>query len=140
MSSTSSSSATKSPIHLSVAEYIEIQLEASGKQQNEVAREAGFEKPNVITMIKQGKTKLPLAKIGSMARALGVDPIYLFKLTMQEYMPETWDAIDKLTAQPMLTENELAVVAQMREAGLGTRSLTGDQKRDLLKWLKGALM
>jgi transcriptional regulator with XRE-family HTH domain len=124
---------------MSVAEYISLQLEACGKAQREVAEQAGFEKPNMITMIKQGKTKLPLAKVGPMARALGVDPIYLFQLAMSEYLPETWEAIEALRDQPLLTENELEVVGAMRSANLGTKKLTGDQRRDLVKWLKTEL-
>lgn len=126
----------KKAVRTTVADYITLQVEASPKAQYEIAKEVGFDKPNMITMIKQGKTKLPLTKIGPMARALGVDPIFLFRLVMSEYMPETWEAIEALSTQPTLTKNEIAVVEAMREAGVGGNELTGDQKRDLAKHIK----
>lgn len=130
---------TKRLSKMSVADYITLQLEACGKPQFEIAEQAGFEKPNVITMIKQGKTKLPLAKIGPMARALGVDPVYLYQITMEEYLPETWEAIQSIFAHEMPTKNEAEVIDAMRSAGLGTKALSGDQKRDLIKFLKTQL-
>lgn len=128
--------ALKKAPRMSVADYINLQLEACGKAQYEVAREVGFDKPNVMSMIKQGKTKLPLAKIGPMARALGVDPVHLFQLTLSEYMPETWEAIESIFDKKMPTANEFDVIESLRAAGLGNRRLTGDQKRDLVKFLK----
>lgn len=101
----------------SVADFVSMQIEKLGKLQSEVAKEAGFDKPNLITMIKQGKTKVPLAKIGLMARSLEVDPIYLFALCMNEYMPDTWAAIESLSSQPILTKNELEIIKAVRAAG-----------------------
>lgn len=132
--------APKKTIPLSVAEYVTLQIEASGKLQSTIAKEVGFDKPNVITMIKQGKTKLPLGKIGPMARSLGVDALHLMKITFLEYFPETWEQIESAVAgQLILTENELDVLNAMRKAGLGTRRLTGDQTRDIVKFLKTQL-
>lgn len=108
---------------MSVAEFIELQIETSGLLQADIAKACEFEKPNVITMIKQGKTKLPLAKIGHMARALNVDSILLFKMVIGEYMPDTWTAIEALYNQPMLTENELAIIKAVRAVGLPARKI-----------------
>ena len=130
------STAKKSAYHLTVAEYITLQLDACDRTQFDIAKEVGFEKPNMITMIKQGRTKLPLAKVGLMARALGVDPGHLFKITMQEYYPETWDALEATLGGFVATTNEVKVIEQLRKAGLGTKELTGDQTRDLAKHLR----
>ena len=82
-------SATASPSKAkSVAEYVSWQINLCGKSQVQIAQEIGFDKPNVITMIKQGKTKVPVNKIGSMAKALEVDPVFFMKLCLQEYMPD----------------------------------------------------
>ena len=100
----------------SVAEYIALQLHLCGKAQTQVAEEVGFDKPNVITMIKQGKTKVPLNKIGSMAKALEVDPVFFFKLVMTEYMPDLMDVIASITNQPIITNNELEFIQVIRSA------------------------
>lgn len=99
-----------------VAEYISWQIHISGRKQLDIAKEAGFEAPNVVTMIKQGKTKVPLDKIGKMAKALGVDPIFLFSMCMKEYMPDTWTSIEALLKQPALTSNEIDLLEIVRSA------------------------
>lgn len=76
-----------------VARYIAAAIERSGKLQVDISRAAGFDKPNVVTMIKQGKTKLPLERVGVMAQALGVDRFELLDLVMGEYHPELWVTI-----------------------------------------------
>lgn len=98
-----------------VAALVAEQIRIIGKKQMEIAEEAGFDNPNVITMIKQGRTKLPLAKVGSMAKALELDPIFLLKLCIKEYQPETWEAISTFMDE-MVTADELKVVLEMRNA------------------------
>ena len=81
---------TKSaPIRTTVADFIADRLAESDKTQREIAQECGFEKPNIITMFKQGATKIPLNRIGALAKAIDVDPAHLLRLAMKEYMPET---------------------------------------------------
>lgn len=126
---------SKKQIRLSVADYIETMIEASGRQQAEIARDVGFDKPNVITMIKQGKTKLPLNKIGKMAQALGVDAVHLFKLTMSEYHPETWEMIESIFGGEVLTENEKLILKAVRQANVGTHKLAPDQIRDIARYI-----
>lgn len=102
---------------LSVAEYITAQLDLCGKLQSEVAREAGFGSANVVTMIKQGKTKLPMAKVGVFAKAIGVDPLYMFQLVMSEYDPGTWEMISEyILKQPFISQNELEILEIVRTA------------------------
>ncbi len=76
-----------------VAYFISTRIEELGLKLLDVAEICGFARPNVVTMIKQGKTKLPMDKIGPMARALQTDPFELYRMCMQEYLPSTWEAI-----------------------------------------------
>lgn len=100
----------------SVAEFIAERLAVIDKTQREVATECGFEHPNVITMFKQGTTKLPLNRIGPLAKALDVDPAHLLRLAMLEYMPDTWESIENVMQSTLLTANELALVRAFRAA------------------------
>ena len=52
-----------------VAKFVRRQIQVLGKSQVEIAAYCGFDKPNVITMIKQGKTKLPMTKVVKMGSA-----------------------------------------------------------------------
>jgi transcriptional regulator with XRE-family HTH domain len=116
-----------------VAEYISWQIQLCGKSQTDIAREVGFDKPNVITMIKQGKTKVPLAKIGSMAKALEVDPVHFMKLVLSEYLPDLLEVIQDITAQPVITQNELEFIKVIRSANVVNPKLRTDGERDKLR-------
>lgn len=96
-----------------VARFLAERIEASGQLQKDIAEKVGFEKPNMITMVKQGKTRLPLDKVGPMAKALEVDPLQLLQLCMQEYYPHTWSSIAQLLT-PAITEDERQLLAALR--------------------------
>lgn len=99
-----------------VAEFIADRLAESDKTQREIAQECGFEHPNIITMFKNGSTKLPVNRIGALAKALDVDSAHLLRLVMLEYLPETWQCVEELMQSTLLTANELALVRAYREA------------------------
>lgn len=96
-----------------VAEFISTRIKHIGKPQFEIATECGYDKPNIITMIKQGKTKLPLGKVCLMAKALETDPVHLLKLCLKEYQPENWVAIEPLL-DSTLTITEKALLNHLR--------------------------
>lgn len=116
-----------------VAEYISWQIQLCGKSQTEIAREVGFDKPNVITMIKQGKTKVPLAKIGSFAKALEVDPVHFMKLVLAEYLPDLLETIQTITNQPVISQNELEFISVIRSANVVNPKLRTDVEREKLR-------
>jgi hypothetical protein len=67
----------------------------------------------MISMLKTGDTKLPLARLGSFANAVGADPVALLKLCLQEYYPDVWEAINlHLTAA--ITPDEMRIVTALR--------------------------
>ena len=101
---------------MTVAQYLNTKINESGKTQKEIATEIGYDSPNVITMFKQGLTKLPMNTIGPIARALEVDPVYLLRLAFNEYMPETFDAIEHALGTTLVTENERKLLQQFRQS------------------------
>lgn len=118
---------------LSVAEYLSGQIQLSGKSQAELAKECGYENPNIITMLKQGRSKLPMSRVASMAKALGVDPLHLFFLVMNEYEPETWNVIQELILkQPLITQNELEIVELVRSSKVSNPKVRNDEERAFL--------
>ena len=62
---------------------------APKKAQREIALEAGFRSVNMISMVKSGSTKLALDRVPSMAKALEVDPKFLFVLALEQIGFET---------------------------------------------------
>ena len=71
-------------------------INSSSKTQLEMARQIGFPKPNMITMLKQGRTKMPITKVKLMANTLGIDPKLLLRLCFEEYQPGNWAVVEEI--------------------------------------------
>lgn len=127
-----------SKLSTTVANYITQQLALCGKTQTVVSNEIGYENPNVLTMFKQGKTKIPINKVKQLALALEVDPVYLLRLVMTEYMPDTWDVIQGIMGSVATTENEDKILNIIRAAseGLSVEPKTDIQKEQLANLAK----
>lgn len=89
-----------------VTEYLKEHLENCGKTQKQVADEAGFENPNIISMLKNGDTKVPLERAAMLAKAAGADEAELICHVLREYHPATWAILE-----PLMAHNKLEFVA-----------------------------
>ena len=119
----------------SVAEYLTATIEASELSQKDIATAIGYDKPNMITMLKKGVTKLPINKVGPLAKTLGLDPTHLLRRVMVEYYPETWEAIEEIISAPPLTDHEAEIISLIREANPNDPAIVSDEQRDQLrKW------
>lgn len=98
---------------MTVAEYLTHAIDMSGKSQKEIAREVGWQKPNMISMVKQGITKVPIEKAPALAKACGVDPAAFLGIVMREYFPEVWTVINKNLGY-VLTEEERKMIDEFR--------------------------
>jgi len=101
-----------------LAKYIErrvLELKPK-KSQLQIASEAGFPNPNMVTMIKNGSSKLALDRVPSMARALECDKAYLMRLALEQAVGDTvGQAIVEIFGTPV-TANELGWLQEIREA------------------------
>lgn len=116
-----------------IARYLSKQIDAISheKSQREIALEIGYEKPNMISMIKRGETKVPLEKIPALAKALHVDAGHLYRLAMEQYWPGQAEAL-KQAFGFTVTESEHQVVSYLRE-------LLGSDNIELTTALKKSL-
>jgi len=90
------------------------------KTQAEIASAAGFVNPNMITMLKQGTSKLPLDRVPAMAAALDVDPRYLFLLALDQGGNESVRSAVEQVFGAVVSENEARWLAALRDASDGT--------------------
>lgn len=123
----------KSP-HVTVAEYVSQQITMSGKAQKDIAAELNYDKPNIITMIKQGKTKIPMDKITEFAKALEVDQIHFLRIVMREYWPRTWAALEEtIGSHRLVSESEVKLLEIIREAsqGIDVMPKSDDERNEL---------
>lgn len=88
----------------------------SKKSQSQIAKEAGFPNPNMITMIKNGASKLAMDRVPSMARGLECDPAFLMGLALEQAVGATAaKAIAEIFGTPV-TANELGWLQEIRKA------------------------
>jgi transcriptional regulator with XRE-family HTH domain len=57
------------------------------KTQTEIAKAVGFNSPNMLSMIKTGKTKLPLKRVAALSRELSIPIEELFLLVLDQNYP-----------------------------------------------------
>lgn len=97
------------PTTSKTAAFLARAIHFSGKTQREIAREAGFPKPNILSMLKQGQSRVPIERIPALAAACHVDPAYFLRLALSEYQPEVYAVLVATLDQPM-TANEWEMV------------------------------
>ena len=90
----------------------------------------------MISMLKKGDTKLPLAKLGSFARAVNTNPAHLLKLCLREYYPDVWDAI-RNHLDAAVTSDELRMIRALRSTtgGHNLACLSADERERLDEFL-----
>lgn len=86
------------------------------KTQSEIARDAGYLNVNVLSMAKNGHTKVALDRIVALADALEVDRVHLLNLGLEQAGLETVrDVIQKILGV-LPTEHEGQWLEALREA------------------------
>lgn len=106
---TASKPTTTKPTTSKTAAFLARAIEFSGKTQAEIAREAGFPKPNILSMLKQGQSRVPIERIPALADACMVDSAYFLRTALEEYCPAAYAVIVNTIGEP-LTANEWDMV------------------------------
>jgi hypothetical protein len=86
------------------------------KSQIDIATEAGFTNPNMLSMIKAGTSKLPLDRVQALAKALEIDPKRLFLLAFQQTGDETTQKAVEDIFGTVVTRNEVRWLEEVRDA------------------------
>lgn len=71
----------------SVAQFISDRIEELRPRfsQTEISKTAGFPSPNMLSMIKDGKAKMPMDRVQGLAKALGCDVATLTRLALRQF-------------------------------------------------------
>lgn len=105
--------------------------------QAEIASEAGFAKANMMTFLKNGRNKVPLDRVPSLAKALEVDPAYLMRLALDQAVGSTAaKAITEIFGTPT-TENERGWLSELRDASDNSDPRLAARSRAALRWVFG---
>ena len=131
--------ATKPHADTRLAKYVAQRIAelAGRKTQAEIAAEAGFVNPNMLSMIKSGASKLPLDRVPQLARALDCDPAFLLRLAMDQALGSTAaKAVGEIFGTP-LTQNEREWIAEIRDASGDTDPRLTARSRAALRGIFG---
>lgn len=102
--------------HIEVAAYIHHATANSGKTNQQIADETGFPQGNFISMLRHGRSQLPLTRVHALAKSMGTDPAVLFEGCLAAYHPELHRAFKVLAPSMLISRRELAVVRALRHA------------------------
>lgn len=86
------------------------------KSQIEIATDAGFINPNMLAMLKNGSSKLPLDRVAGLAKALECDAAFLFKLALEQLGADTTAQSVEEIFGTVVTRNEVAWLLELRDA------------------------
>ncbi len=86
------------------------------KNQAEIAAEAGYPNANMVSMLKDGTTKLPLDRVADLAKALETDPARLFRMALLQSGHETTRPVVEEIFGTIVTRNEVGWLQAIREA------------------------
>jgi len=78
---------------ISVANYFTQLVDGSELSQKEICKKLGYTKPNLVSMLKTGATKIPLYKIPLIAKIFGVSETEFMVKAMKEYDMELYNAV-----------------------------------------------
>lgn len=107
------------------------------KTQAEIASEAGFPNANMMSFLKNGRNKLPLDRVPSLAKALEVDPAYLMRLALDQAVGSTAaKAITEIFGSPT-TENERGWLTELRDASDNSDPRLTARSRAVLRGIFG---
>ena len=107
------------------------------KTQREIAITAGFQSPNMLTMIKQGRSKLALDRVAALALALDVDPKYLLRLAMAQPGNETGARVFDEILGTIVSRNEVGWLEVLREASGNTDPVITTRARSAIRGIFG---
>lgn len=94
------SCSTSSNLRETVAKFLARHIDASNKSQLEIAAEVGFQRPNILSMIKKGVTNVPVSRVPALATALGLCEHDLLRRVLAENTPDLLAILDRLGTTP----------------------------------------
>ncbi|MFN3547146.1 MAG: XRE family transcriptional regulator [Mesorhizobium sp.] len=107
------------------------------KSQKEIAVQAGFRTPNVLSMLKTGTTKVPIDRVPALAKALECDVRFLFMLALEQLGGSmTASAINEIVGT-IVTENEVVWLKELRDASDGSDPRLTQRARTALRAIFG---
>ena len=102
------------------------------KTQKEIATEAGYKNANILSMIKNGESKLAIDRAIDLARALDLPPSVLLVAAFEQFHDRATVKRMMAVLSDAVTENELELIGAYREAtNLTNKKLSAEQLEEI---------
>ncbi len=98
----------------------------------ELAIKLGYSKPNIISMWKTARTKIPLDKIHLLSKLLNVDLMILLPLYLEQYSSADGYLEIQASLSRMVTAKEAKIIEYLREIADNHEYELVEDKKDLL--------
>lgn len=129
----------KAHVNTRMARYVKrrvLELKPT-KSQAEIAAQAGYVNQNMITMIKQGSSKVALDRVPALASALEADPAFVMQLALEQAIGQTAaKAVLEVFGEPV-TVNEVGWLQAIREASNNTDPRLTSRSQAAIKTIFG---
>lgn len=107
------------------------------KSQAEIATEAGFTSTNMLAMIKNGATRLPLDRVPALAEALKVDPARLLQLALEQWSGSAAARAFDAIFETVVTSNEIGWLEEIRDASGNSDPVITTRARSAIRAIFG---
>lgn len=104
-----------------IAELLALFQETSHMDDDELAKQLGLGKGNVVAMMKRGSVRLPMDKVEPLAEVTGIDFDDVLELALQEREPALLHLFQRIRARNTLSASEQRLVEYCR-------TLAGDRE------------
>jgi transcriptional regulator with XRE-family HTH domain len=101
------------------------------KTNDEIASAMGYERPNIISMWRTGRTRIPLDRVPQIAKLLGVDLAMLLPMWLEQYVQGEQDELTKMFRR-LCSEDEAALIKAIRKARGDTKGPISKAERDAI--------
>lgn len=98
--------------------FLAEQIEKSGRTVEDVAQQAGMN-PTMLRMILEGESKLAFNQVDPMANALGVEPVFVLRLALEDALPQVWAIVQEKLAELAVSDYERKVLQGYRRLSQG---------------------
>ena len=105
------------------------------RNQGELAKAMGFKNPNMLSMIRRGKAKLPFNKIPIVAKALDLDAALLLRTHLREEWPEFESVVFEIFGG-VLTKNERVWLEFFTDVEMPALPVDRTKRQDLRDFLE----
>lgn len=103
--------------HYALADWLYDNLNTlSGMTNTAIAEELGYERQNMISMMKTGKSRIPLDKLGTIAKLTGVTVTFLLPLWVEQYAGKDGYQEVLVALSGMFSPAEKAIIEVTRKA------------------------